>query len=144
MLSSRLFELSRHAQPAGIELPVVREDEFFTLPVRLIAVPGNPAFRAALRVYDPRRVGGSVRVEIIDPADVVIAQAVLPLIPPDHPFLDAPGMAFIGDIGAVFPETRARSRYDVRITPIGMTEFWAFVSVTDNDTQQVFTITTRQ
>src|SRR5581483_5335203 len=59
--SSRLFELSRHTQPAGVEMPVVREDRFYTAPARFIGISGSSASRVALRVYDPRRrVGSSV------------------------------------------------------------------------------------
>ena len=69
--SSRLFELSRHTQPAGVQMPVVREERFFTRTSRFIGISGSSASRVALRVYDPRRrVGGAVRVEILDENDV--------------------------------------------------------------------------
>ena len=44
--SSRLFELSRLAQPVGVELPVVREDQFFRAPSRFIAVTRSNAVRS--------------------------------------------------------------------------------------------------
>jgi hypothetical protein len=140
VLSSRLFELSRLTQPVGVEVPVVREDRFFTTETRFIAIPSSPDLRAALRVYDPRRkIGSSVRVAAISTEGVVLAERVLPFVYRERV---VPGMAVVADLAALFSEIRFVERYDIRITPLqDLGEYWALVSVTDNDTQQVFTIT---
>lgn len=143
LLSSRLFELSRQSQPVGVELPVVREDEFFFGPSRFIAVPSGLAVRSALRVYDPRgRAGGDVRVEVVNAAGVELGEMVLPLVAPIES--QVPSMAFVPDIVLLFPQLLGVDRYDVIVTPLdaGM-EYWAFVNVTDNVGQQVFTITSQ-
>lgn len=140
-LSSRLFELSRHAQPAGVYLPVVREDRFYTGPVRFVGIPLSAASRVALRVYDPRRHPSSqVRVELIDSNGPLIAQTVLTLL--DSYTKWEPGYGSILDLAASFPQLRNVERFDIRVTPLtpGM-EFWGLVSVTDWDTQQVVLIT---
>lgn len=143
ILSSRLFELSRLAQPAGVEMPVVREDEFFLGPSRFIAVPRSNAVRSALRVYDARhRVGSSVRVRVVSPDGQTLGERVFPLqYTVGH---SRPGMILLPDLVAVFPQLVAVDRYDVIVSPLDEAfDYWAFVSVTDNDTQQVFTITHR-
>ena len=55
---------------------------------------------------------------------------------------EVPGFGFMPDLLAVFPQLAMVDRYDVIVTPVeDHLDYWAFVSVTDNDTQQVFTIT---
>ena len=140
-LSSRLFELSRHTQPAGVYLPVVREDRFYTAPARFVGIPASTASRVALRIYDPRRRPGSqVRVELIDANDSPIADTVLTLL--DSSTKSEPGVGSILDLAASFPQLRNVDRFDIRVTPLipGM-EYWGLVSVTDWDTQQVVLIT---
>jgi hypothetical protein len=139
-LSSRLFELSRLTQPVGVELPIVREDEFLTQPARLIAVPSGPEVRATLRVYDPRRTqAASAQVEVLALNGTLLGTSLIQLQYRAESAI--PGMAVI-DLNSLFPAIYSVSRYDVRVTPVpAQTEYYAFVSVTDNDTQQVFMIT---
>src|SRR3954453_9386841 len=49
--SVRLRDLSRNASSAGIELPIVREDEFRSDEINLLAVPRDPRFRLTVRLY---------------------------------------------------------------------------------------------
>lgn len=145
VISSRLFELSRLAQPVGVELPIVREDAFLYAAARLIAVPRNASSRVSLRLYDPRarKEGLTLRVRAVDAAGAVVAERLLPI---EHRDLyGVPNVAFISDLAAAIPELASVDRYDLVITPVlDGAEYWAFVSVTDNDTQQVFTITPQQ
>jgi hypothetical protein len=139
--SSRLFEVSRHTQPAGVYMPVIREDRFFSTGSRFVGIPGSLTSRVALRLYDPRRRSGStVRLEVITSDGTALVDTVLPLLYNDIP--DEPGYATISDIAASFPQLAGTQRFDIRITPLtpGM-EYWALVSVTDRDTQQVLLIT---
>ena len=139
--SSRLFELSRGTQPAGVEIPVVREDRFLTAATRFIGIPGDSAFRAALRVYDPRRSGSAtVRVELFAPDGTRRGEATLSLAGNTNPF--SPGSATVTDLRSLFPQATELARYDLLLTPLtaGL-EYWAMTSVTDNTTQQVFLIT---
>jgi hypothetical protein len=138
-LSSRLFELSRHAQPAGVDLPLVREDQFFIGSSRFIAIPRDGSSRVALRVYDPRRtLFNDIHVELITPDGTVIGETTLyPSITSAH----EPATAAIYDLAAAFPSLASVERFDVRVTPVPGMEYWALVSVTDWDTQQVLLIT---
>jgi hypothetical protein len=122
-------------------MPIVREDRFFTAPVRFIGIPASAASRVALRIYDPRRHPASqVRVELIHTNGSPIADTVLTL--QDSSTKWEPGVGSILDLAASFPQLRNVDRFDIRVTPLtpGM-EYWGLVSVTDWDTQQVILIT---
>ena len=142
IVRSRLYELSRHAQPTGVEIPIVPEDEFFTKQSRFIGIPNNSTIRVALRVYDPMHMPGSaVRVEIFDESGNAIAATILPLIPQT---IDAisPGYGAILDVASAFPQLASVGRFDIRLTPlVDVMFYWALVSVTDQNTQTVLLVT---
>jgi len=54
-LVARLRDLSRNGSSAGVDLPVVREDEFRADEMDLIAVPRDPRFRVLVRFYHARQ-----------------------------------------------------------------------------------------
>lgn len=151
-LSSRLLEISRRAQPNGIEIPIIREDQFFKGTSTYLGIPSGPAVRARLRVYDPRHQPGStVRVEVLDVDGKLIAETTLS--PGNDParvilfprvILPYPAFALIGDLATAFPAVGSLDRYHIRITPLtpGM-EYWAFVAVTDVETQHLLLITSQ-
>jgi hypothetical protein len=141
-LSARLLELSRRAQPNGINLPVVWEDQYLRKPVQLLSVPTADTSRVALRVYDPRlQRGSTVIVDFLALNGDIIASTTMS---PGNNILSEPVPAFAGinDLVAAFPALRAYDRFDIRLTPAtpGM-EYWAFAAVTDRDTQHVLLIT---
>ncbi|MBW3563376.1 MAG: hypothetical protein KY459_01460 [Acidobacteria bacterium] len=149
-LNLRLFELSRHAQPAGVEIPVIREKDFLTREAVLLAVPVGEELRSTLRVFDPVLIRGSaVKVELLDPEGHLVATTTLR--PGDHPavpevkgsgFYRYPGYDAIYNITDIFPELRQFDHFHVRLTSLtpGL-GYWGFVSVTDNETQHVLLIT---
>ena len=141
-LSARLLELSRRAQPNGIEIPIVWENEYLIRPVTLPAIPNDDQTRVALRVYDPRWLpGSSVRIELLTLSGQLIGSTTLR--PGDNIVSRAhPGYQGINDLAALFPELHEHQRFDIRVTPLtpGM-EYWTFVSVTDRATQHVLLIT---
>ena len=134
--SSRLFELSKSAQPAGIHIPVVREDDFFTKPERFLAVPGGPAFRVAVRFYDlSGRSAEAARIEVFDLDGRKFGEHIAPAAA--RPSMKLVEIHDLGSVIAGLPE-----RFDIRVSP-GPADlvYWALVSVTDNETQQVLLIT---
>jgi hypothetical protein len=149
-LSARLLELSRRAQPTGVELPVVRELDFLTREAVLLAVPVGEGIRSALRVYDPTLIRGSaVGIELLDPNGNLIAGTTLhpgndPVVPEQKQaaFYFLPGYDAIHNLTDVFPELRQFDHFHVRLTPLTPDwEYWGFVSVTDDETQHVLLIT---
>lgn len=148
-VSSRLLELTRNTQPTGVELPVVREGRFLRNPTELLAIPRSAGVRSTLRVYSiPPRRGDAVLVEILSDQGAVIGEKTL--VPGNHPSVidpplssqPTPGFAAIYDIEREFPALGAVPRFNIRLTPLtsGMS-FWAFASVTHNDTQHVLILT---
>ena len=144
--SNRTFEVTRHAQPQGIEIPVVFEEQFLSTTTELLAVPVGAAVRSTLRIYDVQRVDGTtLRVDILNTAGQTVATTLLTTAYPagEHPADHLrPGFAVVPDVSQVFPAANALDRFHIRITPVTPgTKYWAMVSVTDNDTQQVLLIT---
>lgn len=142
-ISSRLLEHSRRAQPNGIEIPVVWEEEFLTAATRLLAIPSRPDGRVALRVYAPtaENQASTVRVEAIALSGDLLGTSTLVLTRTNDPEPFEPGFAFIPDVVALFPAIAGVERFDLRITPLQGQVFYAFASETDRDTQHVLLIT---
>lgn len=155
--SSRLFERSRRGQPRGIDLPVVREGHFFDEAVGFPNVPFGPDVRVSLRVYDPWQghPPASPMLEQLDVeylggvlGDTLLAQSTLH---PRQPFTDIhdrdyslyyPSSDAIHDVRSFVPELQSQSLVHIRITPRPAgAQFYAMVSVTDNETQTVSIIT---
>ena len=148
--SLRLYENSVNAQPAGVEVPVIRENNFLRGPTTLLAVPSSQSVRSTLRLYDPRtRTKGVFRIDFEDMQGHILATTYL--IPSsDYDAIHqtqanpnpSPSMVSILDIARLYPALRAVTEFNVVITPDDTTmEYWAMVSVTDNATQRVTLIT---
>lgn len=144
-LNLRIQDVSRQALTWGTEIPIVHEGEARTDAMQLINVPSDSRFRVALRVYDfaPRQdVTTQVRVRFY-PKDgiTVLAERILNL---PGPFQDQeyPGYGEILDVTGEHPQLQGHTTFRVEIAPItaGL-EYWAFVAVTNNETQHVTTIT---
>lgn len=143
--SARILELTRHAQPQGFQLPVIREGAFLTDPALFIGIPASGGVRAALRVYDPRRAAGaSFIVDALDSAGKVLGTTVLTTTVSEAAAGEAivPGFAMITDVAQYFGLPSSTDFYELRVRPLNTgIEYWGMVSVTDNDTQQVLIIT---
>jgi hypothetical protein len=136
-------DVSRLAQTFGTELPVVRASEFRTTTMSLLNVPVQPPFRSRLRMYQAALTPVSVRVRVFDlRASTAITDRIVELsaaarIVHDHPLV--PGYAELGEI----LDDAVRLGLDtvrVEIDPVNE-PVWAFISVTNNETQQVTLVT---
>ena len=144
--AARITDHSRIADTLGTEVPVVRERDFRTTSIVLPDVPINSRYRVAMRFYDPdQRDGGQVRMRVTRGGETVEALVTLRYtivnVQPE-PFPNRPAFAFIGDLAAMFPTLAGADRVNIELTPLtqGM-RFWAFASITNNETQQVTTAT---
>jgi hypothetical protein len=167
----RVQDLSRQSETWGTSIPVVRERDVHTTPLRLIDIPVGSGFRSALRVYhfDPIQdlPQAAVRVRIYDMCGVgqfdhdcptaPLAEAILVLKKEsqieNNP--NFPNFSMIGDLRAAFPQLGNVEPIDIpavnyhrpaavrlEIEPLTPNlRFWAFVSVTNNETQHVTVIT---
>ena len=138
----RVQDISRQALTWGTELPVVRESEAFVDPLQLLNIPTDSRFRVAVRVYDfePENTAHHVRLRVYGATKQLIAETMVALVSFDRRLL--PGYAQFTDLVATFPQLASSETVRVEITPItrGL-RFWAFASVTNNETQHVTTVT---
>jgi hypothetical protein len=161
--SNRLFERTRRGQPRGVDIPVVREGDFFSSQRTFLGIPTDDDIRISLRVYDPwihygprvppqaprtLRPGPrleAVRIDLIDQLGNVLATTTLtPEVTYSDPdfSLSRPGLAAIHNLAAVMPAIKTQPVGHLRTTPIPAgAQYWAFVSVTDNQSQTVSLIT---
>lgn len=148
----RVQDLSRQSQTWGTEIPVVRDSDLRTEKISLLGVPVSDGFRYMLRVYDPdgrpdarvrvRVFGTSVRSYPFGEEDQLLGESEIPLRPPypGHAW-HVPGYAELGDFSQ-FASLGGYEQVLVEVEPVndGL-EIWAFVSVTNNETQHVTVIT---
>jgi hypothetical protein len=134
----RVADTSRSAENFGTELPIVREGEFPEDTLVLHGVPTDPRFRNTLRIYAMGEGTISVQIE----GEPVSRQVELRKNDPNDPFEPAYGVFTNFPVG----------RGELRVTlfgpslfgpspPIYYLPFWGFVSVTNNETQHITTIT---
>jgi hypothetical protein len=165
--TSHVRDLSRQASSAGTEIPVVHESEFRQRDILLLDIPSDARFRTNLRIYagpavnvvgqsffdsSPQRV----TVDIFDSRAIdvfpALASVYLELSVPEvgigTPYHVRPGYASIGDLLATFPQLasvpsytiRVRTHYLITSPPVDL-KSWAFATITNNDTQEVTTVT---
>jgi hypothetical protein len=163
--TSRVRDLSRQASSAGTQIPVVRESEFRPTDILLLDIPSDARFRSNLRIYAGAAFGAGtpfldpwpqgVTVDVFDSRALDVFPALasvnlelsLPEVIAGSPFYVRPGYASIGDLVATFPQLASVPRYTIRIRtgqpitspPITLSS-WAFVTITNNDTQEVTTV----
>jgi len=127
--SLRVADLSRSTQSFGTRIPIVPEREFRSDFLALVDIPMSANFRNTLRIYslDPQT---SVHLRVINYNSTAIESER------DFDLRDAvdmfhPAYAQLSDF---VPSGRARIEIEPR-TP--GKRIWAFVTVTNNDTQQI-------
>lgn len=136
----RVSDVSRLAQSHGVEIPVVRQDDFTTGRIVLLGVPIDARFRHTLRIYG--LPGGSQFVN-------VVVNGVTRGVPlQSGQGLFEPSFATFTDFPTPAQLPAGQSTVTVVIEdPLGgrgivpPTLVWAMISVTNNDTQQITTIT---
>jgi hypothetical protein len=148
-LNLRVFDLSRATLNGGTELPLVREDDFRTTTANLLNVPLDTRFRKMLRIYEMRAAGeafpmSTFRVRIYDQvegtkATLLSETTVTALSTQSGSFRDAPAYGQIADltegISAVGDQPGSLR---VQVEPLTEgSRYWAMVSVTNLDTQQI-------
>jgi len=126
-LALRVRDLSKQSQNYGTAVPVVRGEDY-RLIVRLQNVTTDPKFRATLRAYPYFGDTQPIKMAIFDEFDnkVVVTDT-----------LNAPFQ--VSSLTQTYPQLNGhgtvRVELSASITPAH--PIWAFVSVTNNDTQEV-------
>jgi len=140
----RVQDLSRQALTWGTELPLVHESEAFVSTLQLINVPTDSRFRVAIRLYDfePGNTARHVRIRAYGRTSETLAETTLAMFPNLGMENSLAGYGQLVDLVAAFPQLGASETIRLEITPLTQgLRFWAFASVTNNETQHVTTIT---
>lgn len=133
----------------GAEIPVVREDQFRTGATELMNIPLDSRYRSMLRIYDVdniqdgsdttvlvrRYLRHSLSETLIDETKLAIHETAggggqFPLYP---------GYEAWSGINSDLPSSGDTMRIEIEPLTPGL-RYWAFVSVTNNDTQSVTVI----
>jgi hypothetical protein len=148
-MNLRIFDESRAAVDAGAEIPVVHERDFLTTKTQLHAVPLFGAYRVMLRVYDTAQTSARFRVRVygervgtnqgvpITEFDLTATTRQTGEFRYEAAYADYSGLTDLLQLPNVFPEF---VRFEIEPLTSG-SRYWAFVSVTNNDTQRVTLIT---
>lgn len=142
----RAADISRLATNAGTEVPIVRQEQFRTSTLHLLNIPVDARFRLTLRVYEMQERVADFRVRVYDQSTGDLAgTSTLRLEMPAETGPYEPGYAQIGDLSAFLSGAGPLPElFRVEIEPLtANSQFWAIVSITNNDTQH-FTLVTPQ
>ena len=124
----RAYDTSRSAENFGTEIPVVRGGEFRTETFALLGVPLDPRFRNTLRIYAYEAV--TVRIQGLGGTRTVQLSGSNDAFTPFY--------AQISD----FPTGSGVTDVIIERPGVG-TGVWAFITVTNNETQHITTIAPR-
>src|ERR1051325_1544120 len=130
---ARVRDTSREAEDLGAELPVVREKNFYSGAFDLLNVPADPRFRVSLRAY---RIDDGTTVHVkIRP---MLEPNAAPLVDVDIPLHTVGNMRMVSVPNlAGYPQLAGRGPLVITIAGGPAPATWAFVSITNNDTQRV-------
>lgn len=123
--SLRVRDTSRQASSAGVEVPVVRLSDFTNDRIVLMGVPADPRFRKTLRVYSLDSGDVSATLAFND-------QSVGQIFLKPSTSIFEPAYAEFND----FP-TNIPTGGTMEISLSSSKRIWAFISVTNNDTQEI-------
>jgi hypothetical protein len=155
----RVQDVSRASQTWGTEIPVIREAGLFRSRFTILDVPVEQRFRQSLRFYDPDARSDAraiVRFYRVTPtidttydatnpprSDTLLGQRTIALQIEQRaggPMFDL-GYAEISNLAGL-PELQGVDRVRIEIEPATSNlRLWAFVSVTNNETQHVTVLT---
>ena len=129
-------DTSRDASQFGTEVPVVREADTDTF-IELTNIPFDPRFRLQLRIYGLEGVGFAVNVRDANgDGKTVTLNGPCSVVPCNS---NQPAYASV-DLRDIYPSLKeGRLRIGIN-SQVSNRKLWAFVTVTNNDTQDVTVI----
>lgn len=121
----RVRDTSRQASSAGVEVPVVQLSDFTNDRIVLMGVPADPRFRKMLRVYslEPGGVFANLTYN---------GQSVGPIFLKPSTNIFEPAYTELDDFPTNLPPGST-----IEVTLSSPKRIWAFISVTNNDTQEI-------
>lgn len=150
-MSLRVRDLSRNAQSFGTELPIVRDSDYRGA-MELLDVPTDPRYRSTLRLYGPGPATHYANVSVFsEPGGRLIESYEVELSGMIHVpggFALHPSYAQLDPLTPAVRAAGERVRIVVRSLlsfpgppPNASIPMYAFLTITNNETQQVTTVT---
>ena len=143
-MNLRVHDVTRDALNYGTEIPIVRESDFSTNRIVFAGVPTDARFRNTLRIYSNSAVDVLVTVGELAPVRVKLTGGFsFPVNSIAFPEFHNPAYAAFSSFPTGTAPVRVTIEADpdfVSLLPIEI-PLWAFITVTNNDTQAITTIT---
>jgi hypothetical protein len=138
----RIVDVSRSATAAGTEMPVVREREFRISTINLLNVPVDNRFRLALRMFEMNLSQATFKVRIFDQTTnaLLSERSVTTTTGGVLPRGFTPAFAELDDIASGSTAQTTQLRVEIEPLTTGSAS-WAYVSITNNDSQQITLVT---
>jgi hypothetical protein len=142
----RFADVSRFAIDGGAEMPVVRESELLTEPAQLFNIPLGSPFRVTLRIYDVEYSSSDFRVTIYPQSetDAPAVHQIQLTASSQHfgPFRAKASYAQFDITSLLVLEKTWPATARIQIEPLTAgNRFWAFASITNNESQIVTLVT---
>lgn len=145
-LQLRVQDTSRQSETWGTSLPVVRETDFRKI-VRMHGIPTDGRFRDTLRIYGfEGSATTTMEVRVVDDAtNAVLATMTIDAAPPQED-PNAQPFAMIGSLRDALPQIATAETVSVEVQSLFVPPppLWAFVTVTNNETQHVTIVAPRE
>ncbi|HEV7484735.1 MAG TPA: IPT/TIG domain-containing protein [Thermoanaerobaculia bacterium] len=143
--SLRFADQSRGLTDAGIDMPVIRENEALYGSAQLFNVPLKSSFRVTLRLYELGDVSSRFRVTIYPQSELdeqpIHSEEVTATVQSGS-FPAKAGYATLDVTGLLHLEKAWPDVVRIEITPLTAgSRYWSFASLTNNDTQMVTLVT---
>ena len=152
-LSLRIRDVSRELETWGTALPVLTDEELLSGRIQLIDIASGNRFRQTLRIYEPEGSRAQVRVKVYGESVVETLLGEQTVILETPPFNGPPGNLGLPihpgyaqiDVATAFPAAAFYPRLRIEIQPTSaLTRYWAFVSITNNETQHITAVIPEQ
>lgn len=134
-MNLRVHDVTRDDRSFGVEIPVVSDSEFFAERIVLTGIPTDARFRNTLRIYSESADTVTLTIQGREPVLVPLTSNIGdPLDPKYAMYTDFPVDAGVIHITIDAPPLPPGP-------PLIPSPIWAFVTVTNNETQVISTIT---
>lgn len=136
LFNLRVRDLSRQLDTWGTEIPTIRTDEALTGAAHMLDLPSSERFRLTLRIYDLSHSPGSSAFSVkvyANAGDTLLNELTAAALPVANAGF---GYLMLSDLlpGA----TSGEERFRIVVEPLEpQTPYWAFVSITNNETQHI-------
>ena len=150
-MALRVRDLSQNAQSFGTELPIVRESDYRSL-MELLDIPTDPKYRATLRIYGSGPEPHQVTVSVFSESNQLVERYIVELSGIVH--VAPEGFPLHPSYAQLDPLTPAVRAAGDRVRIVVYSDAWwslvsppppwpayAFLTITNNETQQVTTVT---